>query len=78
MLRFGEQGIPIGAAPLKLPGGSSELGLGVLLALILIFRPNGLAGGKEIALIRGPRGTEPHPGSPAAASPLRSDTNAVA
>lgn len=72
LLRFGEQGIHFGGATLKLPDGSGELGLGVLLALILIFRPNGIAGGKEIALIRH---TEPQPGTPAT---FRSDPNAVA
>lgn len=78
LLRFGEQGIPIGATLLKLPDGSGELGLGVLLALILVFRPNGIAGGKELALIRGPRSTEPEAGSPVSANTLRSDSNAVA
>ncbi len=58
--------------------GSGELGLGVLLALILIFRPNGIAGGKEIAVIRGPRGMLPESGSAASARALQSDSNAVA
>lgn len=44
----------------------------MLLALILIFRPNGIAGGKELALIRH---AEPQPGNP---TTLRSDPNAVA
>jgi branched-chain amino acid transport system permease protein len=47
-----EQGVAIGALALKLPEGSEELALGILLALILIFRPKGLIGGHEVRLLR--------------------------
>ena len=78
LLRFGERGFPVGSALFKLPDGSGELGLGLLLALILIFRPNGLSGGKELALIRGPREMMPEGGAVAGARALQDDTNAVA
>ena len=77
VLRFGERGFPVGSALFKLPDGSGELGLGLLLALILIFRPNGLSGGKELALIRGPREIMPG-GGVASARALQDDSNAVA
>ena len=64
LLRFGEHGIRTGATVLKLPDGSGELGLGVLLALILIFRPNGLAGGKELRLFGTGPGAKPPAGDP--------------
>ena len=77
LLRFGERGVPVGSALFKLPDGSGELGLGLLLALILVFRPNGLSGGKELAPIRGPRETMPE-GGVASARALQDDSNAVA
>lgn len=39
-----------GGAPVTLPQGSQELGLGLIMALILIFRPKGLSGGRELRL----------------------------
>ena len=77
LLRFGEQGIAVGSTTLKLPENSSELGLGLLLALILIFRPNGLSGGKELTLITVPKGATPKTAN-AAAQTLQGDSNAVA
>ena len=56
LLRFGEHGVTLGSTQLKMPESSSELGLGVLLALILIFRPNGVSGGRELTLIAAPKG----------------------
>jgi branched-chain amino acid transport system permease protein len=47
-LRYSEHGVMFGSTQLKMPESSSELGLGVLLALILIFRPNGVSGGREL------------------------------
>jgi branched-chain amino acid transport system permease protein len=47
-----EQGVGIGAFVLKLPEGSEELALGILLALVLVFRPKGLIGGHEVRLLR--------------------------
>jgi len=51
VLRLLERGVGLGHATFALPQGSQEIGLGILMALILIFRPNGLSGGREIALI---------------------------
>jgi branched-chain amino acid transport system permease protein len=66
-----------GSTQLKMPESSSELGLGVLLALILIFRPNGVSGGKELTLIGSSKGAPPETVS-AAAPTLQSDANPVA
>jgi branched-chain amino acid transport system permease protein len=78
LLRFGEQGVTLGSTQLKLPESSSELGLGLLLALILIFRPNGVSGGKELTLITAPKGTTPEIANASTAQTLQSDSNAVA
>ncbi len=48
VLKAGEHGATLGGVHLALPRGSQEIGLGVLMALILIFRPAGLAGGREL------------------------------
>ncbi len=47
-----ERGVPIGKVTLALPEGSEEIGLGILMALILIFRPSGLLRGREWAPLR--------------------------
>jgi branched-chain amino acid transport system permease protein len=78
LLRFGEQGVTVGSIQLKLPESSSELGLGLLLALILIFRPNGLSGGKELTLIKAPKGATPEAANATAGRTLQSDSNVVA
>ena len=78
LLRFGEHGVTMGSTLLKLPDGSGELGLGVLLALILVFRPSGLAGGRELALLPAPGGLRPESGSAVAPQSLHGDSNAVA
>jgi branched-chain amino acid transport system permease protein len=52
LLRCFERGVTIGATTLSLPQGSQEIGLGIVMAAILIFRPNGLSGGRELRLIR--------------------------
>ena len=59
VLRLFERGIPVGATKLALPPGSSELGLGLLLAAILIFRPTGLSRGRELALFPLPTAVPP-------------------
>ena len=78
LLRFGEQGVTLGSTQLKLPESSSELGLGLLLALILIFRPNGLSGGKEVTLISAPKGATRETANATAGRTLQSDSNVVA
>jgi branched-chain amino acid transport system permease protein len=54
LLRASERGVSLGGAEIALPGGSQEIGLGILMALILIFRPTGLARNRELRL-PGPR-----------------------
>jgi branched-chain amino acid transport system permease protein len=49
VLRGLEQGVTIGGAGFALPPGSQEVGLGLLLTLILIFRSQGLTKGKELS-----------------------------
>jgi branched-chain amino acid transport system permease protein len=50
VLKAGERGVALGGMNLSLPRGSQEIGLGILMALILIFRPAGLARGREVHL----------------------------
>ena len=47
-LRGLEGGVVVVGARLALPAGSQEIGLGVVMALILIFRAQGIAGGVEV------------------------------
>jgi branched-chain amino acid transport system permease protein len=49
-LRVLEGGVSVGRLSVQLPKGFQEIGLGVMMALILIFRPSGLTGGREIPL----------------------------
>jgi branched-chain amino acid transport system permease protein len=48
IFRAGEAGFSIGGYSLNLPRGAQEIGLGVLMALVLIFRPDGVMGGREL------------------------------
>jgi branched-chain amino acid transport system permease protein len=48
LLRTFERGVAVGDVHLFLPLGSQEIGLGVLMALILIFRPTGITRSREI------------------------------
>jgi branched-chain amino acid transport system permease protein len=47
-LRLFESGFAVGTLTLRLPPYTEEIGLGMLVALTLMFRPNGLAGVREI------------------------------
>lgn len=47
-LRLMENGIQLGAKTLSLPLGSQELGIALVMLLVLIFRPSGLTGGREL------------------------------
>lgn len=47
-LRHLEAGVSFGAMTVHLPQGSQEIGLGVVMALIMIFRPSGLTRGREV------------------------------
>lgn len=51
LLRVFERGFEVGGTTIALPQGSQEIGLGIVMALTLLFRPSGLAGGREVALI---------------------------
>ncbi len=48
VLRALERGLDAGGTHLALPRGTQEIGLGLALALVLIFRPAGLSGGREL------------------------------
>ncbi len=48
VLRKLETGFEIGPATISLPGSSAEVGLGVVMLLILIFRPSGITRNTEI------------------------------
>ena len=52
-LRTLEHGVSLSATTLQLPPGSQEIGLGVVMALILILRPTGLSRGRELLEWRG-------------------------
>jgi branched-chain amino acid transport system permease protein len=47
-LRQLEVGIPIGTAHVALPGGGREVGIGILMLVILIFRRTGLTANQEL------------------------------
>jgi branched-chain amino acid transport system permease protein len=48
VLRHLEAGVPVGATTVHLPQGSQEIGLGIIMALIMVFRPSGLTRGREV------------------------------
>jgi branched-chain amino acid transport system permease protein len=48
VLRACERGIAIGHLNLAMPPGSQEIGLGVLMALILVFRSSGITPSREV------------------------------
>ncbi|REF73426.1 branched-chain amino acid ABC transporter permease [Paracoccus versutus] len=52
LLRALEGGVQVSTVTLALPLGSQEIGLGILLACALIFRPSGLTGGHELRILR--------------------------
>lgn len=54
VLRLFEGGFNIGGTTLALPPGGQEIGLGIVMALILVFRPKGLTNGREVAPIVAP------------------------
>jgi len=68
VLRGFESGFPISSTVVQLPKGSQEIGLGLMMALILIFRSGGLTNGKEIPFpFRLPRRVAPAATATAAA-----------
>ncbi|WP_283179081.1 branched-chain amino acid ABC transporter permease [Gemmobacter sp. 24YEA27] len=51
-LRWLEAGVQIGDTTFALPGGVQEIGLGLVMILILMFRPSGIMGNRELKLPR--------------------------
>jgi branched-chain amino acid transport system permease protein len=49
ILRHMEAGISVGSVTLQFPQGSQEVGLGIVMALIMVFRPTGLTRGREVS-----------------------------
>jgi branched-chain amino acid transport system permease protein len=48
VLRQLERGVDVGLTTISVPGGTQEIGLGVAMVLILIFRQRGITGNQEI------------------------------
>jgi branched-chain amino acid transport system permease protein len=48
ILRRFEAGIPVGNTVLSLPPGFQEVGLGLVMILVMMFRPAGIMGGREL------------------------------
>jgi len=51
-LRWLEAGVAIGTTTFALPGGVQEIALGAVMILILMFRPAGIMGNKDLSLPR--------------------------
>lgn len=49
VLRLMESGITVGAGHFAFPRGSQELGIALVMLLVLIFRPTGITGGRELS-----------------------------
>ncbi|MFC3722054.1 branched-chain amino acid ABC transporter permease [Neoaquamicrobium sediminum] len=50
VLRAFEQGVQIGGGTLQIPQGMQEIALAVILLLILVYRPQGIVGDRELGL----------------------------
>jgi branched-chain amino acid transport system permease protein len=59
VLRALEAGITIGGSKIALPQGAQEIGLGVIMVLILLFRPAGLTRSREVPWPFVRRGAKP-------------------
>jgi branched-chain amino acid transport system permease protein len=51
-LRWMEKGVPVGETTLAIPSGSQEIAIGIVMIVILIFRPAGILGNREVGLPR--------------------------
>jgi branched-chain amino acid transport system permease protein len=49
LMRQAEVGVTVGATTIAAPGGLGDALLALLMLLIILFRPNGIAGGREIS-----------------------------
>jgi branched-chain amino acid transport system permease protein len=52
VLRWLEAGVPVGETTFALPGGVQEIALGAVMIVILMFRPAGIMGNRELNLPR--------------------------
>jgi branched-chain amino acid transport system permease protein len=50
LLLTAERGLDLGVAEVTVPAGTRLVTLGVVMALILLFRPRGVTGGREVSL----------------------------
>ncbi len=57
ILRWLERGVPLGDVTVALPNGSQQIAIGAVMIMILLFRPAGLMGNRELRLSfrRGPQ-----------------------
>jgi branched-chain amino acid transport system permease protein len=58
-LRWMERGVAVGDTTLAIPAGSQEIAIGIVMIVILIFRPAGIMGNRELLLGRGGSAAEP-------------------
>lgn len=49
LLRWLERGVPLGGVTLAIPSGGQEIAIGLVMIAILVFRPAGLMGNRELA-----------------------------
>ena len=59
LMRQAEVGVTIGTTTIAAPGGLGDAMLALLMLLIILFRPNGIAGGREISGPFGPSTQKP-------------------
>ena len=50
VLRWLERGVPVGDTTIALPNGSQQIAIGVVMILILLLRPAGIMGNREMVL----------------------------
>ena len=50
LLQNAENGIHVFGWGIKLPGGSSLVGVAILMLVVLLWRPSGITGGREVSL----------------------------
>ncbi len=48
LLRWLERGVPVGDVTLAIPAGSQEIAIGIVMIVILVYRPAGLMGNREL------------------------------
>jgi branched-chain amino acid transport system permease protein len=63
LLRWLERGVPLGDTTLALPSGAQEIAIGIVMIAILVFRPAGLMGNRELvwSARRTPGAARPQP-----------------